>query len=61
MVRISIPVSILSLRSLVVFGTFSASRIVAVRISIFVKSSKDTGSFGGTVFMEASSFVFFVA
>jgi nucleoid DNA-binding protein len=60
-VRISIPVSIVSLRSLLVLGTFTASRIVAVLISIFEKSSKVIISFEGTVFESDASFPFFVA
>ena len=54
MVLLSIPVSMVSFRSLSVLGTFSASRTVAVRMSMAPKSSKVTSGFCGSTLAAAS-------
>ena len=55
MVRVSMPVSMVSFRSLSVLGTRSAARTVAVRMSIAPNWSKVTSGFCGSTFFAASS------
>ena len=60
-VRVSIPVSTLRTKSFLVFGIFSASKIVPTRKSILVKSSKFMVSFCGIIVLFSDSLTFFVA
>ena len=53
-VRVSIPVSIVSFNNFFVLAIFSAAMIVATRISIFPKSSNAMLSFCGSTFLPAS-------